>query len=132
MEELEASEQVALFSQLDPVQSADVLEEMEDEDAADLAELLPSEQLAEILDEMENDEAADVLGDLTPDKATDALRKMDEPEDVISLMRYPDDTAGGLMTRAVITLRPDWVAERPWRDCEKQARHRTALIIFLL
>ena len=119
MEELEASEQVALFSQLDPVKSADVLEEMEDEEAADLAELLPSKQLAEILDEMENDEAADVLGDLPPDKATEALRKMDEPEDVISLMRYPDDTAGGLMTRAVITLRPDWVAERALAELRK-------------
>jgi magnesium transporter len=112
IEGLQVSEQMALFSQLDPEKSADVLEEMEDMDAADLAELLPSEQLAEILDEMENDEAADVLGDLPPDKASDALRKMDEPEDVISLMRYPDDTAGGLMTRVVITLRPDWLAER--------------------
>jgi magnesium transporter len=119
MEELEASDQVTLFSQLDPIKSAGVLEEMEDEDAADLAELLPSEQLAEILDEMENDEAADVLGDLTPDKATEALREMDEPEDVISLMRYPDDTAGGLMTRAVITLRPDWTAERALSELRK-------------
>jgi magnesium transporter len=119
MEELEASDQVALLSQLDPDKSADVLEEMEDEEAADLAELLPSEQLAEILDEMENDEAADVLGDIPPDKATEALRKMDEPEDVISLLRYPDDTAGGLMTRAVITLRPDWVAERALAELRK-------------
>ena len=111
MESLDTPDQLALFSRLDPVKSADVLEEMEDEDAADLAELLPSGQLAEILDEMENDEAADVLGDLPHEKATETLREMDEPEEVISLMRYPDDTAGGLMTRAVITLQPDWTAE---------------------
>ena len=91
--------------------SADVLEEMEDEDAAMLAELLPSEQLADILDEMESDEAADVLGDLSQEKVTETLREMDEPEDVIPLLRYPDDTAGGLMTQAVITLRQDWTAE---------------------
>jgi len=119
MEELEASEQVALFSMLSQVKSADVLEEMEDKDAADLAELLSSDQLAEILNEMENDEAADILGDMPPQKATDALRKMDEPDNVISLMRYPDDTAGGLMTRAVISLRPDWEAERALAEIRK-------------
>ncbi len=119
MEELEASEQVALFSRLSQVKSADVLEEMEDKDAADLAELLSSDQLAEILNEMENDEAADILGDMPTEKATDALRKMDEPDNVISLMRYPDDTAGGLMTRAVILLRPDWGAERALAEIRK-------------
>ena len=110
MEELEPPEQVALLSQLSAVESADVLEEMEDEDAAMLAELLPAEQLAVILDEMESDEAADVLGDLTQEKVTETLREMDEPEDVVSLLRYPDETAGGLMTPAVVTLRPDWTA----------------------
>ncbi len=92
--------------------SADVLEEMEDEDAAMLAGLLPPGQLAGILDEMEFDEAADVLGDLPQDKVTEILREMDEPGDVIALLRYPDDTAGGLMTPAVITLRQDWTAEQ--------------------
>lgn len=112
VEELDAPDQVALLTRLSPMDSADVLEEMEDEDAAGVAELLPSEQLADILDEMEIDEAADVLGDLPQEKATETLREMGEPQDVISLMRYPDDTAGGLMTRAVITLRLGWTAEQ--------------------
>jgi len=112
IEEIESSQQVALLSQLHPEKFADVLEEMEDEDAAMLAELLPPGQLANILDEMETDEAADVLGDLPQEKVTETLREMDEPEDVISLLRYPDDTAGGLMTRAVITLHQTWTAEQ--------------------
>ena len=112
VEELDAPDQVALLTRLSPPESADVLEEMEDEDAAGVAELLPSEQLADILDEMEIDEAADVLGDLPQEKVTETLLEMDEPDDVITLMRYPDDTAGGLMTRAVITLRLDWTAEQ--------------------
>jgi len=111
VEELEAPDQLTLLMRLSPPDSADVLEEMEDVDAASLAELLSPAQLADILDEMEADEAADVLGDLPAEIATEALREMDEPEDVIDLMRYPDDTAGGLMTRAVITLYPDWTVD---------------------
>jgi magnesium transporter len=110
VQELDDAEQVALFSHLAPADSADVLEEMEDEDAAALAERLPLADLAGILDEMEADEAADVLGDLSPELAAVALREMEESEDVLRLLRYPDDTAGGLMTPAVITLRADWRA----------------------
>lgn len=111
VQELTVPDQVSLLTGLNPSDSADVLEEMEDEDAAVLAEQLTPIQLAGILDEMEIDEAADVLGDLSTDKAAEALREMDEPEEVISLLRYPDDTAGGLMTQAVITLHPDWTAD---------------------
>lgn len=110
VEELADADQVAILSQLHPADSADVLEEMEDEDAAALAELLPLADLVGILDEMEVDEAADVLGDLSPERAAEALREMEEPADVIPLLGYPDDTAGGLMTPAVVTLRRDWRA----------------------
>jgi magnesium transporter len=108
VEELSDAAQVALLSQLPPADSADVLEEMEDDEAAALAELLPVADLADILDEMEADEAADVLGDLSPDRAAEALREMEEPQEVIPLLQYPDDTAGGLMTPAVVTLRREW------------------------
>ena len=108
VEELDDVDRVAILPRLSPPDSADLLEEMEDEDAAALAELLPIADLAGILDEMEADEAADVLGDLTPERAAEALREMEEPGDVISLLQYPDDTAGGLMTPVVVTLRRDW------------------------
>jgi magnesium transporter len=111
VEVLSELDQIVLISQLAPADSADVLEEMEDHDAAALAELLPVSDLASILDEMEADEAADVLGDLTPERAVEALREMEEPEGIISLLQYPDDTAGGLMTPAVITLRRHWRAQ---------------------
>ena len=110
--ELEATDQVALLTSLSPTDSADVLEEMDDEDAAELAGMLSPVQLADILDEMESDEAADVLGDLPAPVVTEALREMDEPEEIIPLLRYPDDTAGGLMTRVVITLHPDWTSDQ--------------------
>jgi magnesium transporter len=112
LEELSDADQVALLSQLTPADSADVLEEMEDVSAAALAELLPVEELADILDEMEADEAADVLGDLSPELAAEALQEMEEPHGIIPLLQYPDDTAGGLMTPAIIALRRHWRAQR--------------------
>jgi magnesium transporter len=44
---------------------------------------------------------------------------MDEADDVIPLLRYPDDTAGGLMTPAVVTLRRDWRAEHALQELRR-------------
>jgi len=111
VEELNNLEQLALLSHLDPADSADVLEEMEDAPAAALAEIMPLADLASILDEMEADEAADVLGDLSPERMVEALQEMEAPNGIIHLLQYPDDTAGGLMTPAIISLRPTWRAQ---------------------
>jgi len=55
---------------------------------------------------MEPDEAADVLGDLSPEMAARAIAEMEGAEVVIPLLSYPDETAGGLMTTAVLSLSP--------------------------
>lgn len=123
VEELAGPEQVSLLMRLNPSDSADVLEEMGDEHAAALAELLSPAALGGILDEMEVDEAADVLKDLDPQQAAEALREMVGPEEVIPLLRYPDDTAGGLMTRAVITLRRRWSADEALAELRRIGPH---------
>ncbi len=123
MEELAGPEQVTLLTKMNPAESADVLEEMGDSQAAAVAELLSPVELGDILDEMELDEAADVLKDLKPQTAADALREMDEAHAVIPLMRYPDETAGGLMTRAVITLRRRWTVGRALAELRRIGVH---------
>ncbi len=133
VEELSGADQVALLSQLAPADSADVLEEMEDEDAAALAERLPVVDLAEILDQMEADEAADVLGDLSPELAAEALREMEKPGEIIPLLEYPDDTAGGLMTPTVVALRQHWRADRALEELRRaEPDPRTAYYLFVV
>lgn len=102
--DLDDQDQAVILPQLDINDTADLLEELDDEEAADVAETLSPHFLANILDAMEPDEAADVLGDLPPDRAAQALAKMEEADDVIPLLGYPDETAGGLMTTSIVTL----------------------------
>lgn len=111
VEELDESDQVAVITKLDPEESADVLEEMEDDMAASVAELLTPTQLAGILDVMEKDEAADVLNDIPDELTEETMRVMADPHEVFALMQYPEDTAGGIMTIAAITLSPHWTVQ---------------------
>jgi magnesium transporter len=109
---LSDEEQEFLLPLMDIQTTADLLEELEDEDVLDAVESLTPERLADVLDEMEPDEAADLLGDLTPEQASEALSQMEDAEEVIPLLGYPDETAGGLMTTSYIALRRHTTTEQ--------------------
>jgi Mg/Co/Ni transporter MgtE len=58
------------------------------------------ERAADILEEMDPDEAADILAGF-PDQEGEALlglMEKDDATDVLALLQYPEDTAGGIMT----------------------------------
>ena len=97
-EELTLEEQVRLLKVVEARQAANILEELDEDDAANLAQNLGIEALTRVLDEMEPDEAADLLGDLSPELRRESLAQMSDQVEVRSLLRYADDSAGGLMT----------------------------------
>ena len=112
---LDEEERDLLLPHLDIAATADLLEEMEDRDVLDAVEDFSPERLADVLDEMEPDEAADLLGDLPPAQATEALAQMEDADEVIPLLGYPDESAGGLMTTSFIALRRHTTAEQAIR-----------------
>jgi magnesium transporter len=109
---LDEEVQVYLLSQMDIPSTADLLEEMEDEEVLEAVESLTTERLADLLDEMEPDEAADLLGDLPPSQVSEVLAQMEDADEVVPLLGYPDETAGGLMTTWFIALRRHTTAEQ--------------------
>lgn len=103
--DLQPEQQKVLLPRLQVGDAADILEELENEDAAQLAGRLEIDALAPILDEMEPDEAADLLGDMPPEQAQIALEGMAGADDVRPLLEHSDESAGGLMTPELVTLR---------------------------
>src|SRR5713101_3643181 len=113
-----------LLRELDPAKAADTVEELEPEHQAALLQTMDSEEAADILDEMDPDNAADVLGDLAPHDAATLLDSMeqDEADAVKALLRYPDDTAGGLMTTEFVALPQSLTAEAALRELRDRAQ----------
>jgi magnesium transporter len=112
---LDEEAQAYLFSQLDAPATADLLEELEDDEVLEAVEALTTQQLADVLDEMEPDEAADLLGDLPAGQVSEILAQMEDADEVVPLLGYPDETAGGLMTTWFIALRRHTTAEQAIR-----------------
>ena len=94
---------------LDDERLADVLEEMPEDDQVAILAQLADERAADVLEAMDPDDAADLLGELPTGEQERLLQLMepDEAEPVRRLLRYSEDTAGGLMTSEPIILSPD-------------------------
>ncbi|MBR3889537.1 magnesium transporter [bacterium] len=105
-EELNAQERLACFKQIDEELAADTLEylqpqlqvellsEIDEELASRLIVRMPHDEIVDILDNMEDDES-EVYLDKLPLKLSSELRE---------LMTYNEESAGGIMNPAVLTV----------------------------
>ncbi len=108
MHDLSDKRRGEIAAALDDERLADVLEEMPEEEQVQLMAGLEDERAADVLEAMAPDDAADLLGEMQPADAARLLDLMepDEAEPVRQLLRYSDDTAGGLMTSEPVILGP--------------------------
>jgi magnesium transporter len=103
---------------------SDLMEELPDHLRDDLAEHIPHEQLAEAIEEMASDDAADVLADLPTLVARGVIEALprEDRREVEALLRYPEDTAGGLMQMELVSVPEDATVEAAVEAIRAQAR----------
>ena len=116
VEDLTDEQKSDLFELLSDEEAALVIQEMEDIDQVDLFQLLSKTRASGILREMSTDDAADLLADLPEDDAKELLTLIDEDaEELRGLLRYPEDSAGGIMTTEYISFPENMVVEEAIR-----------------
>lgn len=110
--DLNRAEHSDLLHKLDIKQLADTLEEVEPDFQKNLIEHFPDEKVADVLEEMSPDEATDLLAELPNERRQSLLKLMEreEAEEVRELLRYEEDTAGGLMTTEYVSVFPNMTA----------------------
>ena len=100
LSDLDRSTGQSLLEDLDNETLADALEESPTKTQIDVLTKMDAERAADVLEEMEPDEAADLLADMPQETSQELLDLMekDEAEDIRTLLDYPPDSAGGIMT----------------------------------
>lgn len=124
-DELNLEDQLFILSILDNEDSAAVLLELSEEDRKRLLKNLTSKQIAEeIIDEIDSDDAADVLAELEEYKKQEVINEIDDEahaKDIVDLLRYDEDTAGGLMGKELVKVNHNWSVLHAVREMRKQA-----------
>ncbi len=116
-------EQETLFDFMDTVEhKAMFFSELEEELLVKLIEDMPAEKITEILEQMPNDDVADLLGKLSDERAKALLDLMtkEESEQVEGLLRYDEQTAGGIMLPDFIALKEETTAREAIEALQKE------------
>lgn len=114
-----------LFLLLEGEKAADVLAELEEDDREKFLRELPSDVIAErFIHDMDSDDAADVIADLSDEKKEEVLqyiKDIDQAGDIVDLLSYDEDTAGGLMAKEMITVNENWSILHTLKQMRRQA-----------
>jgi len=120
---LSRDQQRKLFDMITDVEQKGIMfSELEEDIFQDLIEDMPVEAIVEILESMSADDVADIIGRLPEGRSQDILDKMKkaESEEVEDLLRYDDDTAGGIMVPDFIALKEDVTAKEAIESLQKE------------
>ena len=105
--------------------AADVLVEMDEDVRKEFLEMIPSETIAKrFVDYMDTDDAVDLMRDLDEDKQEEILSHIEDVEqagDIVDLLKYDEDTAGGLMGTEMIVVNENWSMPKCIDEMRKQA-----------
>jgi magnesium transporter len=106
MEELSPAERQSIIDSLDENVAAETLPELDKRLQAQVVEKLDPEKAADIIEEMSPDAAADLIASLPPETSEEVLHEMGhrEAEEVAELMRFGENTAGGMMTTEIVVV----------------------------
>ena len=89
---------------------SDILDEAPTPAAATIVEELPPERAADLLDDVDSHTVADILQELPDERAAAIVEELERPQDVVPLLQYPPDTAGGMMMTDYPRVRHDVTA----------------------
>jgi len=126
LDELDFDEATYIFKVLDSEQTSEILLELEDDLRENILKRLSAKEIAEELDELNTDDAADIIAELSQSKKEEVISELDDLEhakDIIDLLRYDEDTAGGLMGKELVKVNENWSVLTCVKEMRAQAEN---------
>ena len=110
-----------LYDLLDEDTAAEVLMQLDEDDRRKLLRDMPAKEIASHIDHLDTDDAVDIIQELDEEEREEILSHIDDVEqagDIIDLLKYDEDTAGGIMGKEMIVVNQEWSMP----ECIKQMR----------
>jgi magnesium transporter len=128
LDQLDFDEATYIFKVLDSEKTAEILVELEDDLRENILSRLSPKEIAEELDELDTDDAADIIAELSQAKKEEVISELEDVEhakDIVDLLRYDEDTAGGLMGKELVKVNENWSVLTCVKEMRLQAENVT-------
>ncbi len=103
---------------------ADVLIELDEEDRKKLLEGMDSEEIGHVIEELDSDDAVDLIQELDEEEREEVISHIEDVEqagDIVDLLQYDEDTAGGIMGTEMIVVNENWSMPECMKEMRSQA-----------
>lgn len=115
-----------LFRLLPQDLAAETFAEMDPDQQELLIEAFSDSELAEVVNELCADDAADLVDDMPANVVKRILRQADPDmrRMINELLKYPEDTAGSIMTPEFVRLRPDMTVDQAIKNIRRSGQEK--------
>ena len=128
LDELNLDEATYIIKLLDSDKTAEVLMELDENDREKILSNLNAKEIADEIREMDTDDAADIIAELTEDVKDQVIQNLKDEQlakDIKELLRYDEDSAGGLMAKELIKVNENWSVTGCMAEMRAQAENVT-------
>ncbi|WP_127022447.1 magnesium transporter [Flagellimonas beolgyonensis] len=127
-DELEVEEATYLIKLLDSEKTSDILAEMHEDIREAVLSNLTAKEIASELEELDTDDAADIINELPKEIIQEVISEIEDREHakhIVDLLRYDEDTAGGLMAKELVKVNENWNVLTCVKEMRAQAENVT-------
>ncbi|WP_026451160.1 magnesium transporter [Aequorivita capsosiphonis] len=128
LEELDTEDATYIIKLLDSEVTSEILIELDEDFRERILDKLTPSEIADELEEMDTDDAADIIAELDDDIQKEVIGHIEDEEhaaDIVDLLRYDEDTAGGLMAKELVRVKESWTVAGCVREMRRQAENVT-------
>ncbi|MDA0195089.1 MAG: magnesium transporter [Bacteroidetes bacterium] len=111
---------------LDTSVGANIIIEMDEDSRGKFLDEFDSAEIAGYVDQLETDDGADILYGLPVkerEQVISAMLNEEKARNIVELLHYDEDVAGGLMAKELIKANLNWTIKQCIEEIRKQAEH---------
>lgn len=126
--ELKEDQATYLIKLLESEKTSDVLTEVDEDVRETILGNLSSKEIAGELEELDTDDAADIVAELPKEIVQEVISEIadrDHARDIVDLLRYDENSAGGLMAKELVKVNENWTVLTCVREMRLQAENVT-------
>lgn len=126
IDELSMEESLYVLRVLEKQLSADILIELDDDTQIRVIKELEIQEVASLVELMDSDDGADILNLFPEREREDIISHFEDKvksDQILDLLRYDEDTAGGIMAKEFIRANKNWNVVQTINEIRRQAEN---------